>query len=127
MRQSRRHHQNGIDMSRDNTSRLGLFAGEPIQLRRIALNLDQVQQYSLPPNPAKDTDSRYESYAEQFGTECWELDALDPTVIANLVRNELGMLIDRKLWDAALEQEGRNRSLLRKASANWATVERSLE
>jgi hypothetical protein len=120
------HDPNGIDMSRDNTERLALFAGEPIQLRRIALNLDQVQHYSLPPNPAKDTDSRYESYVEQFGTECWELDALDPTVIASLVRNELRMLIDHNLWDAALEQEERNRSLLSKASANWAMVEKSM-
>jgi hypothetical protein len=117
------HDPNGIDMSRDNTERLALFARQPIQLRRIALNLNQVQQYSLPPNPAKESDSRYESYVEQFGTECWELDALDPTVIANLVRNELETLIDRKLWDAAVEQEER---LLNKASANWATVEKSL-
>jgi hypothetical protein len=121
------HDPNGIDMSRDNTERLALFAGEPIQLRRIALNLSQVQQYRLPPNPAKDTDSRYESYVEQFGTECWELDALDPTVIANLVRAELEELIDRRQWNAALEQEERNRSLLSKASANWATVEKSLQ
>ena len=64
----------------------------------------------MPPNPAKDTDSRYEGYAEQFGTDCWELDALDPTVIADLVRAELEVIIDRKAWDKALAREERSRS-----------------
>jgi hypothetical protein len=120
------HDPNGIDMSRDNTERLTMFAREQIELRRLALNLNQVRQYNLPPNPAKDTDSRFRSYVSQYGNECWELDALDPTVIADLVRDELETLIDRSLWDDALSREERNRGLLGKVSRNWAKVEKSL-
>ncbi len=51
------HDPNGLDMTRDNRERLSLFAGRPIEVRRLALNLDQVARYALPPNPAKETDS----------------------------------------------------------------------
>jgi hypothetical protein len=38
---------------------------------------------------AKETDTRFGAYAKQFGRQCWELDALDPTVIADLIRSEV--------------------------------------
>jgi hypothetical protein len=75
------HDPNGIDMTRDIHNRLALYAGRVVEVRRIALNLDQVEQYRPPPNFAKEADSRYAGYVRQFGTtECWELDALSPTV-----------------------------------------------
>jgi hypothetical protein len=47
------HDPSGIDMTRDNDDRLALFARERIDVRRIALNMDQVQRYNPPENPAK--------------------------------------------------------------------------
>ncbi len=106
------HDPNGIDMTRDNRDRLAMFARQSIEVRRLALNMDQVERYGPPPNFAKETDTRYAAYVEQFGTtECWELDALAPTVIAELVRAEVEALIDRNAWDAAKAEERRNRSL----------------
>ena len=52
-----------------------------LDVRRLALTWDEVQQYSPPPNPAKSTDARYRKYTEEFGQESWELDALEPTVL----------------------------------------------
>lgn len=52
------HDPSGIDMTRDNKDRLSVFVGEEVEVRRIALNFDQVEEYSPPPNPAKLTDSR---------------------------------------------------------------------
>jgi hypothetical protein len=47
-----------------------------------------------PPNFAKESDSRYGAYVEHFGTtDCWELDALPPTVITDLIRTEVTGLI----------------------------------
>ena len=34
--------------------------------------------------------------------ECWELDALSPTVIAGLIRDEIEALIEPKAWRKAL-------------------------
>jgi hypothetical protein len=39
------HDPNGLDMTRDNRDRLALFARHPVEVRRLALNIDQVQQY----------------------------------------------------------------------------------
>jgi len=82
-----------------------LFAGVPIQVVRIALNMPQIELYRPPPNPAKVTDSRFEDYQRKFGDESWELDALSPNVIHNLIEESVVRLRDEKLWDAALKQE----------------------
>lgn len=66
----------------------------PFQLKRIALNWDQIQQYSPPPNPAKMTDSRASGYVERFGRVSWELDALPPNVLAALITDEVEALRD---------------------------------
>ena len=58
------HDPNGLDMTRDNRDRLALFARGDVEVRRIALNLDQVELYRPPPNPAKETDTRYASIRE---------------------------------------------------------------
>lgn len=92
------HDPSGMDMTRDNTDRLTMFCGQFVSVRRLALNYDQVEQYNPPPNPAKETDSRAGNYIAEFGGESWELDALEPTVIGDLIRNAVGGLIDRKKW-----------------------------
>jgi hypothetical protein len=120
------HDPNGLDMTRDNRERLAMFAGRHVEVRRLALNIDQVRGHRLPPNPAKETDSRYASYARQFGPDCWELDALDPTVIVGLIRAEIDGLIDAGRWRSALAEEQRNRGLLAITSGNWAKVENIL-
>ena len=79
------HDPSGIDMTRDNDARLGMFAREDVTVRRLALNFDQIETYGPPPNPAKLTDSRYETYFTRYGSESWELDALDPNVIQELI------------------------------------------
>jgi hypothetical protein len=115
------HDPSGIAMTADNIERLAMFAGSQVEVRRLALNMDQVQQHRLPPNPAKDTDTRYEAYVEEFGhRDCWELDALDPRVIADLIRNEVEVIIDRRLWKAGLAREERNRRKLIKIKKSLA-------
>lgn len=81
------HDPNGLDMTRDIRERLKMFARQEIEVRRLALNLDQTA--GLPPNFAKEKDSRYAAYVRRFGRDCWELDALSPNVISGLVRAEL--------------------------------------
>lgn len=99
------HDPSGLDMTRDNRERLEMFIGTPITLVRLALNRDQIQRYSPPPNPAKVTDSRFEAYRREHGDQSWELDALDPQVIHDLIRNAIMQVRDETLWDAALQSE----------------------
>jgi len=99
------HDPSGIDMTRDNRDRLSLFAGVDITVVRLALNMEQIERYRPPPNPAKVTDSRFEAYQQKYGDESWELDALNPEVIHNLIENNVRRIRDEKLWDAALARE----------------------
>jgi hypothetical protein len=84
---------------------------------RLALNMDQIEEYNPPPNPAKTTDSRSRSYIDLYGEESWELDALEPTVLAALVRDGVDRYIDQDKMDEAHEKEGAARSKLREVAA----------
>lgn len=106
------HDPSGIDMTRDNRERLELFAGAPIMVQRLALNMNQIEKYNPPPNPAKVTDSRFAAYQEQFGDESWELDALDPRVIQELIRDAVHRIRDDELWQQALTEEVADRRML---------------
>jgi hypothetical protein len=121
------HDPNGIDMTRDNTERLALYTRQDVEVRRIALNMDQVRQYSPPPNFVKESDTRTSGYRERFDTdECWELDALSPSVIADLIRSEVEGLIDAKRWKRAAVSERRGQSQLAGIARNWTKVEKIL-
>lgn len=106
------HDPSGIDMTRDNMERLSMFAGVPVQVVRIALNRDQVDRYNPPPNPAKSTDSRFASYQAEHGDESWELDALEPTIIQELIETNVSRLRDLRLWDEALGREAQDQQAL---------------
>lgn len=90
------HDPSGIDMSRDIEERLMLFGVDEdmFLFRRIALNMEQIDLYNPPPNPAKLTDSRCGGYIEKYGYESWELDALEPRVIHDLITTNV-----TEFWD----------------------------
>ncbi|WP_443113290.1 hypothetical protein [Herbaspirillum seropedicae] len=94
------HDPSGLDMSRDLQERLSMFTwNQDFHFERVALNMDQIDEQDPPPNPAKTTDSRFEAYLRQFGHESWELDALPPSYLANLIDQHVGRFVDDDLWD----------------------------
>jgi hypothetical protein len=123
------HDPSGIDMPRVAERDLKMFAGFPEvpfnMVRRVALNLDQVRQLRLPPNPAKETDKRFPAYVREFGTrECWELDALDPTFVDRLLRREIESLVNRRKWREAKKKQTENATILSSFAENWESVVR---
>jgi hypothetical protein len=117
------HDPSGIDMTRDNIERLSMFAGEDIEVRRIALNFDQIEEYRLPGNPAKLTDSRAGAYIARFGNESWELDALKPSLMESLIEREIKAAIDLDLWGEAKAAEEHNQRILEAILNRWGEVE----
>lgn len=105
------HDPSGIDMSRDIQERLELF-GADVYVKRVALTMDQIQLYNPPPNPAKITDSRASKYIEEYGTESWELDALEPKVISDLIKNEITAIRDDEIYQAVCEKESKEKEEL---------------
>jgi hypothetical protein len=122
------HDPSGIDMSRDIEDRLRLFIAHhtsdgPFDIKRIALNMDQVEQYDPPENPAKITDTRFADYEAKFGDKSWELDALNPRTLAALVNDNVLSVRDGLLWEAEVKKELRCRAQLKIIADNWTPIE----
>lgn len=125
------HDPSGIDMTRDNGDRLELFLEETcgagtVDVRRIALNMDQVKQYGPPPNPAKITDSRAEGYIKRFGGESWELDALEPRVLDDLVDKTVRQFIDEDTWKDTKIEQTEKREVLAALEDHWDVLRERL-
>ena len=112
------HDPSGKDMTRDIADRLELF-GADVEVQRIALNWDQIDEFNPPPNPAKLSDSRASAYIEEFGTESWELDALEPKVLTNLIRTHVADLTDAGLLERASAKEKQDKVELELVKDNW--------
>lgn len=116
------HDPSGIDMTRDIRERLALLSWGHIEVRRIALNMDQIQQYNPPPNPAKLSDSRGYTYVAEHGYESWELDALEPSVLVDLIEREIETVLDRDLFDERYAAEQANEARLQRVADRWDEV-----
>jgi len=110
------HDPSGLDMDRDILGRLGLFSGIDLEVERLALLYSQIEQMRPPENPAKLTDSRAPGYIAQFGMSSWELDAIEPRTLAQLVRDAVIYLRDDDLWNETIAREEEERAKLMKAA-----------
>jgi hypothetical protein len=66
-----------------------------------------------PPNPAKVNDPRAKIYIAKFGKDSWELDALEPEVLNNLIATNITPLIDKDGWKYAKDKQQRHIELLK--------------
>lgn len=94
------HDPSGIDMTRDLRDRIELFSEQAsgLHVDRIALNMAQIEELRPPENPAKSTDARFASYRKKYGTSSWELDALPPAYLNQLVESRIQTMIDDTRW-----------------------------
>ena len=111
------HDPSGIDMTRDIEERIQLFLKTNLDdtdlawnfsVDRLALNFNQVEEYDPPPNPAKSQDPRFKDYRKKFGSESWELDAVEPNLLVQLIEDEIDLHVNQSTWDMAVEAEERN-------------------
>lgn len=123
------HDPSGIDMTRDIEARMlsTFLRGDgydetDVEIRRIALNMDQVQQYDPPPNPAKLTDSRVGNYLARYGESSWELDALEPTVLVSLIQQHIAGEVDDDLWAERVELEEEGEQELQQVEDRWDDI-----
>lgn len=113
------HDPSGVDMTRDLEEKFEMF-GLRFPVERIALTMPQIREYDPPPNYAKASDSRAEGYVQQYGTECWELDALNPGTIQTVVESAIQeQVTDHSAFGARKEQREQERSRLEEVSERW--------
>jgi len=111
------HDPSGEDMVRDVQDRLQRFGSE-VEVKKIALTMAQVNQHNPPPNPAKMSDSRAKAYVEEHGASSWEVDALPPEVLNDLIRESFEEILDRDKMDEVIAKEESEKKLLREAVKN---------
>ena len=93
------HDPSGMYMSEaDLPARLAKYDGDHVTPKRIALTEDQVN--GLPSFPATDKkkDPRYKWFVANYGSRCWELDAMDPNDLRECVEAEIRELIEPVAW-----------------------------
>lgn len=113
------HDPSGLDMTRDLQERFTAYRRGflfDVKVKRVALTFDQVQERDLIPNPTKIEDPRAQGYIDEYGDECWELDAIEPDEMVEMVEGAVSAEVtDWDAWDEIKDQDEREREEIRKA------------
>jgi hypothetical protein len=105
----------GVDIERDLGDRLARYGADNVEVKRIALTIEQIQKYNLPPFPAKSSDPRLAKFmADTGGTDAVELDALEPPVLTDLIVEAIQNHMDKDLWAERLTEMADRKEELRK-------------
>ena len=80
----------------------------------IALTLEQIEQYDLPPDPAKIKDPRAKGYISKYGGVSWELDALPPDVLTTVLDEAIKDVVDLDMIEEVKKQEKIDKEVLTK-------------
>ena len=126
------HDPSGLDMRESDIpkrlEKYGADNDEEVDFRVIALTMDQIKEHNLPDIPikmgngVKKGDPRAPSYKKRFGLKCWELDALDPRTLREILKEQVESLIDWDAWNAAKDDERNAKREFEGAVRRWAGV-----
>lgn len=103
----------GMDIYRfiqDMCKRFGL----EIDFERVAITKEQIKKYNIPPMMAKSSDSRYNNFVAEYGTDVVELDALDPKILIELIEESIRKRFDFEIYKEVKKKEERDRKKLKK-------------
>ena len=101
----------GEDMVRDIQDRMNMF-GLNVQVLKLALNMGHVKKYNPPPNRAKMTDPRAAEFIQKFGGSSWEVDALPPEVLTQIITGVLNKLVDVEKMQVIMDKEEQDKKWL---------------
>jgi hypothetical protein len=111
----------GLCMSEwDIPRRLAKYDGDHVELKRIALTREHLDD--LPSFPASDKkkDTRYSWFVNNYGSRCWELDALDPNDLRDLVEEAIRDEIEPNAWNHCALVERAEQESLRTVLDSWS-------
>jgi len=103
----------GMDMFGDKFSHIfgdkfmaDMIGAGNIRLVKVALTHEQVKDLNLPPKmTAKRTSSRAPRFVEKYGEDVFELEALSPEDLQDLLRKAIESVIDREALNHELDAE----------------------
>lgn len=117
----------GIDMIRDIRDRIiefiiGDYGYQDIDealsdfrfsIEPIALTREQIRQYNPPPNPAKQSDPRAKDFIAKHGGTSWEVDALRPEVLNQLLDGSIRENINEDIYSEIVFNEKADKKKLK--------------
>jgi hypothetical protein len=95
----------GEDIYRDVQNRMLELFGIRANFRKVSLTFEDIQQYNLPPAPAKKSDTRSSSFISKHGDVSVELDAMPPKVLQEKVTASIEQLLDLSLFNQSRSNE----------------------
>lgn len=101
----------GEDMVRSFRERLASLDCHP-EVVKIALTVEDIEQYNLPPDFTKTTDSRRQKHIDRFGDLSVELDALPANVLRDRLVAEVEARMDLDALTSVRTQEEWERRML---------------
>jgi hypothetical protein len=110
----------GLFMSEhDLPERLSRYDGDHVVLQRVALTREQLTDLPSFPAADKHKDKRYKWFVKNFGTRCWELDALDPNDLRACVEEEIRSQIEPTAWRRCKVVEAAEQKSLVEVMSAW--------
>jgi len=92
------------------------FGVDQIHPIKVALTQEQVERFNLPPGmKAKASSSRCAKFVDEHGHDVFELEALPPETLQQVVREAIEAVIDREAYAAEIEAEGKDLAFLAKS------------
>jgi hypothetical protein len=114
------HDASGLDMVRDVRERVTEFLEKgktyvvpEFTIEPVALTDEQVRLYKPPPNPAKISDPRAAWYIQKYGRSSWEVDALKPDVMIQIVEDAVIAHVDVDKYNAVIAKEEKDKDVIR--------------
>jgi hypothetical protein len=113
--------------------------GVEVTIRRLAIHAEDAKRRQLPSfsahtkkfsartkeenTPQKQKgDPRYAWFLREYGEPCWELDALSPAVLRNVVEAAIFGCIDQDAWQRCAVTERAEQRSLRHVLGNWRSA-----
>jgi hypothetical protein len=103
----------------DLPERLSRYDGDHVVLQRVALTREQLTDLPSFPAADKHKDKRYKWFVKNFGTRCWELDALDPNDLRACVEEEIRSQIEPTAWRRCKVVEAAEQKSLVEVMSAW--------
>jgi len=82
------------------------FGVKTIDPIKVAITADQIDEFDLPPKlKAKKTSTNYKRFVRKHGDDVFELEALPPETLQQVLRNAIDSVIDIDAFNHELDQE----------------------
>lgn len=89
------------------------FGIESVHPIKVALTTEQVERFQLPPvMKAKHGSAQYEKFSALHGDSVFEVEALDPKDLQDILSETIDSVIDRELFNRELDAEKRDAAFL---------------